>query len=209
LVADEEFGPISWLRTFLLIEVLIDRGAMVDARLEATKMIEAGRARQNPLQEGRARAALADLLCRCGDLGPAEDQAHAALPLLSTLPLDHLAATATLAAIRLARGGIGEALTAAEQVLSRYETLRAFGFKGAFARLIRAEALRAAGSAERARAAITDARDRLLANAAKIGDPAYQKTFLENGPENARTLALARAWLGEGEGEDARRAKTP
>jgi len=48
-------------------------------------------------------------------------------------------------------------------------------------------------------AAITVARDKLLKNADKIGDPAYRKSFLENVPENARTLALARAWVGERE----------
>jgi hypothetical protein len=50
----------------------------------------------------------------------------------------------------------------------------------------------------RARAAIAPARDRLLKNADKIVDPSYKKSFLENVPENARTLRLARAWLGEG-----------
>jgi hypothetical protein len=59
-----------------------------------------------------------------------------------------------------------------------------------------AEALHAAGQQERARAAIATARDRLLANAEKIGDPTYRKSFLENVPENARTVELAREWLG-------------
>jgi hypothetical protein len=33
--------------------------------------------------------------------------------------------------------------------------------------------------------------------AERIGDPAYRRSFLDEVPENARTLALARAWLGE------------
>jgi hypothetical protein len=37
----------------------------------------------------------------------------------------------------------------------------------------------------------------LLAIAERIGDPAYKHSFLHNVPENARTFALASAWLGE------------
>jgi len=31
----------------------------------------------------------------------------------------------------------------------------------------------------------------------KIPDPGYRASFLEHVPENARTLALAAAWLGD------------
>jgi len=64
-------------------------------------------------------------------------------------------------------------------------------------RLGYAEALDATGDHAAACAAITEARDRLLAQAARIDDPSRRKTFLENVPENARTLSLARQWLGE------------
>jgi hypothetical protein len=47
--------------------------------------------------------------------------------------------------------------------------------------------------------AIADARARLLAIADKIADPDYKPSFLERVPENARTLALADAWLNEQE----------
>jgi hypothetical protein len=68
--------------------------------------------------------------------------------------------------------------------------------RGVFLRLVRAEALHATGALDAARAAITDARARLLAIASPIGDPAYRTSFFAI-PENARTLALAREWLGE------------
>ena len=61
-------------------------------------------------------------------------------------------------------------------------------------RLIYAEALHATGELEEARVAIATARDRLLARAAKIGDEAWRRSFLECVPENSRTLELARAW---------------
>jgi hypothetical protein len=70
-------------------------------------------------------------------------------------------------------------------------------FRGAFVRLARAEALHASGALDAARHAIADARARLFAIADRIGDPAYRHSFLHNVPENARTLALARSWLGE------------
>jgi hypothetical protein len=70
-------------------------------------------------------------------------------------------------------------------------------FRGAFVRLAHAEALHATGAHDAARHAIAEARDRLLRIADRIAGPAYRKSFLENVPENARTLALARAWLAD------------
>jgi hypothetical protein len=70
-------------------------------------------------------------------------------------------------------------------------------FRGAFVRLARAEALHASGAHDAARRAITSAREYLHAIARRIDDPAYRQSFLERVPENARILALARAWLGE------------
>jgi hypothetical protein len=70
-------------------------------------------------------------------------------------------------------------------------------FRGAFVRLAHAEALHATGAHDAARRAIADARGRLLAIADRIGDPAHKHSFLHNVPENARTLTLARSWLGE------------
>lgn len=75
--------------------------------------------------------------------------------------------------------------------MARYEEMGAFGFKGSFARLIHAEALEAAGEHEASRAAMEEARARLLATAQKIGVPEIRRRFLEDVPEHARTLALA------------------
>jgi hypothetical protein len=50
---------------------------------------------------------------------------------------------------------------------------------------------------EAARDALAAARARLRSIADRIADPAYRRSFLEAVPENARTLALARSWLGE------------
>ncbi|MGZ3476681.1 MAG: hypothetical protein ACXWUG_22875, partial [Polyangiales bacterium] len=54
-----------------------------------------------------------------------------------------------------------------------------------------AEALRASGHAERAKAAIATAHERLLARAASIEDATLRARFLEVVPANADTIAFA------------------
>ena len=66
----------------------------------------------------------------------------------------------------------------------------------ALVRLAYAEALWAGGDREAARRAIEEARARLLARAARLGDEALRGRFLDRVEENARTLALSAAWLG-------------
>jgi hypothetical protein len=93
-------------------------------------------------------------------------------------------------------GRVAEALTTAEDAFVRYSAMRSCGFfRGGFALLTHAEVLEAAGDHAAACAAIRVARERLLTIANRIPDPAYKKSFLEEVPENARTLALASTWL--------------
>jgi hypothetical protein len=63
-------------------------------------------------------------------------------------------------------------------------------------RLAYAEALFEAGDRVGAREAIASAKERLTDRAARIQDPELRKSFLERVPENARTMALAREWIG-------------
>jgi hypothetical protein len=102
----------------------------------------------------------------------------------------------TLASVRLAQGRAEDALSLAEQAMREHKARGSFGLKGAVSRLVYAEALDAAGDRERAREALDPARERLLATAAKIDDPDLRRSFLENVPENARTLELAARWQG-------------
>jgi hypothetical protein len=82
--------------------------------------------------------------------------------------------------------------------MTRCQTMGGCGmFRGAFLRLTHAEALHASGALDAARHAIADARARLWVIADKIADPGYKASFLAGVPENARTLALATAWLGD------------
>ena len=65
---------------------------------------------------------------------------------------------------------------------------------GELARLVYAEALYATGDPA-AHTVIRDARARILTIASRIADPPRREGYLENIPENARTLRLAREWL--------------
>jgi hypothetical protein len=192
-VADTSLGTGSSRRRCMLSWLYADLGALAQARDLATQLAESGRAHHNRLEEGRGRWVLAEALRRDGDLDGADREVGVALAM--AVPLDRPGVLATLSALRLAQGRAGEALASAEDALARCETMGGCGmFRGAFLRLAHAEALHATGAHDAAARAITDARARLLAIADRITDPAYQASFLERVPENARTLALADAW---------------
>jgi hypothetical protein len=62
--------------------------------------------------------------------------------------------------------------------------------------LAHAEALAGVGRTSEAREAIARARLRLLERAARAPDPEARARFLGQVADNARTLALAEAWIG-------------
>jgi tetratricopeptide (TPR) repeat protein len=159
-------------------------------------MIEDGRTRRFAPLLGFGRSALAEVLLREGQAEAAEQEALAARAQLSTLPIYRAIPGATLAAIALARGQAGEAITAAEALLDGSESQ---ALRSAQLRLVHAEALRAEGRENEARRAIEEAREHLLSIAAIIMDSGYRQSFLENVPENARTIGYARRWREEGE----------
>jgi hypothetical protein len=102
-----------------------------------------------------------------------------------------------LALVLLAYGRYSDALAAAREAMGLLASIGKVEDGEALVRVVYAEALHTTGHHEAARAAIADARDRLLAAAARIDDSRYRESFLHNVPENARTLHLARVWLGE------------
>jgi hypothetical protein len=160
----------------------------------ASQLAGSGRARGNQPDEARGRWVLAEVLRRMGDLDAAEREIQTALAM--AMPLEHPGILATHAGLRLTQGRTAEALAAAEEAMARYTAMGGCGmFRGAFVRLAHTEALHATGAHDAAHGAIAQARDRLLAIAGKITDPGYRTSFLEQVPENTRTLALASAWL--------------
>lgn len=112
------------------------------------------------------------------------------------IPGQREATLATLAAVRLAQGRTVDALAAAQEAMGREEPPPMRRIHEPFIRRIYVEALAAAGDHEGARAALVVARARVLEIATRIGDPALQRTFLEDAHSNARSLALAEEWLG-------------
>jgi len=192
--ADVTLGVAGSLRRFHLAWLLADRGAFDDARVLATGLIEDGRAHHLPLEESRGRWALAEVLRRAGDHAAAARELEAALAMV--VPLERPGVLGTLSALHLARGRAADALAAAEEALARYRDMGGCGlFRGAFVRLAHAEALHATGAHGAARRAIAAARAHLFEIAGRVPDPALRRSFLEDVPENARTLALARAWV--------------
>jgi tetratricopeptide (TPR) repeat protein len=196
--ADGEFGLGSSIRPFTLAWMRAELGALDEARAAAEGLIQSGQARGLPLDEARGHWALAELLRRRGALDTAETEIQAALAVFAmACPLDHPGALATLAALRLAQGRLGEALAIAEDAMAKDQSMAACSqfCRGAFLRLVHAECLQATGNHNAAKAAIAKAKARLLTIADKIPDPEYRKSFLENVPENQKTLELAQKWL--------------
>lgn len=148
--------------------------------------------------QGASHCYLALIQLARGDHDAAEIEARMGSGLMAETHATHGFGLACLAQVLLTRGKSDEALGVATEAHRNLELAGQVEDGGQLIRLIYAEALRASGRDDEARAAIGRARDALLASAAPIKDPAARRSFLENVPENARTLELARAWLGEG-----------
>jgi hypothetical protein len=192
-----EMGVGTAYPFFCLADLESARGATDRAAMAATRLVELGKARGVSLDEGRGRWALARVLARAGDLEAAEREARAALALLGGVRLDQPGVLAELASIRLGRGDVEGALADAVQAASAIASQRAVAFfQQSNVRLVHAECLLAAGRADEAREAIAEARGRILAIAERIPERAARASFVEVVPENARTLALGRQWLG-------------
>jgi tetratricopeptide (TPR) repeat protein len=151
------------------------------------------------VHHGAARATLATILLLLGEETGPEREARAAVEASRGTTGAEASALVALAEVLLAERRTDEALEAARAALGllspgRDHAAGSSRFEGteARARLVHVEALAAAGDRAAARAALEEARDRLFARAAVIGDPALRTSFLEGVPENARTLDLAR-----------------
>ena len=166
-----------------------------EARAFAVEAVEAFRAQGHRRMEAGALIYLALMLSMSGDHEAAEREARAALAVDPPPPIG-AHALATLAEILLRRGDPAAALAAAREAIDLLDTLGALEEGEALVRLVYAEALHASTD-RRAASAILDARDHLLARAAKIRDPVLRRSFLERVSENARTVDRAREWAAE------------
>jgi hypothetical protein len=141
-----------------------------------------------------SRVGLARVLARGGDRVGAERELRAILPGSTRFPAMRFSVLGLLATLLVAEGRAADALAAAEEAVALLEERGSVEEDEALVRLAHAEALWALGRQPAAVATIDRARRHLLERAAKISGESLRASFLERVPENARTLALARAW---------------
>lgn len=194
---EDETAIVASLRSLFRVLALLDTGDVRTARTEAEHLVAVARSIGADADIARGRWALAEVYRRAGVLGLAEREARAALDLRGIAPLDEAAALAILAAARLADKRSTEAMLAIRDSAARYEALGAFGYRGAFMRIVQVEVLDATGHHGAARELLFDARDRLVRIAGTIPDLQLRQSYLRQVPENARTLDLAANWFGD------------
>jgi tetratricopeptide (TPR) repeat protein len=145
--------------------------------------------------QGFCHIYLSRLRLLAGDVDGAEREGLQALEVITDPPFQ-ATARAALARARLTRGDVDLAFPDAARAHELLEHLGSIEDGDESVRLVWAEALWAAGRHDEARAAIADARAKLLARAEKISERALRESYLTAVSENARTLELATAWLG-------------
>ncbi|WP_437736479.1 protein kinase domain-containing protein [Sorangium sp. So ce1335] len=206
-LADAERLGLPYLTAFAkenLGRTLFLLGDLGEARAQLDAALRVFAASGDRRMEGGTYVYLAEVSRLAGDLARAEEEARRGCELLADCAPLMPCALATLAQVLLTGGRPAEALEAARRADEHAAALvRSLGHleEGeAQLDLVRAEALEACGAREEACAAIEAGRGRLLKRAARIANPAWRASFLENVREHARILALARAWLGEPDG---------
>jgi tetratricopeptide (TPR) repeat protein len=186
-------GTIVPLALHNLGGVLHWLGRVDEARTVETEAVLAFERAKDPRLEGASRIYLSRILVTAGDLAGAASEARRTAEAPASPPPLRAGALAALAQALLLAGGVPEALAAASEA---HKTLAALGSIEDFEpliRLVHAETLFASGDHDAARAAIVDARGRILTRASRLGEPARAR-FLEAVPDNARCLSLAEAW---------------
>jgi tetratricopeptide (TPR) repeat protein len=175
--------------------VLARLGRTEEAARVLREAIEAFAAQGDKRMEGGARTYLAEILLAAGDSKAARAEALRAVELFASAPPPRPVALAVLARAERRAGDVARARARAEEAMQEVARVQ----EGeATIRLEYAEALHAAGDHAAAARAIAEARERLLARAARISDPAWRESFLTRVPEHARTLALAAQWVPNG-----------
>ncbi|MGO9836758.1 MAG: serine/threonine-protein kinase PknK [Polyangiaceae bacterium] len=152
--------------------------------------------RRDPMLAANVRAGIAQANAMTGDFDAAEAEAtivlqRAFIGTVRTLSL------ATLAIVALHRQQAAEALAFAERGLDAVPSGIRWLPAESVLHLARAEAFYALGRGHDAHAAMREARDYVLGVAATLDEPELRTSWLNNVDANARTLALAKEWIGE------------
>ena len=141
--------------------------------------------------ERMLREALAVVLVRARAWDEAERAIAALLELVAVFPTARVGALALRARVMLETGRAEPALASATEAMDLLTTLGSVAVSDAAARLVYAEAARACHGRDAAVEPFRRARERLLERAGRIPEP-WRTRFLQDVPENARTLVLAR-----------------
>ncbi|WP_437964093.1 protein kinase [Sorangium sp. So ce260] len=179
-----------------LAQVLAYRGQLAEARALAESSATSSRQAGLVRTELFARCYLAKIALAVGDSDVAEREARAAVALSQSAPTLGVHASAVLARALLGLGRTDEAMRAAAEASAQLAEFGTLEEGESLVRLTYAEALAASGRHAEAIAALASARAALLARAEKLSDPTWRERFLRDVPDNARTLELARQWLG-------------
>ena len=140
--------------------------------------------------EAAARVYLAEILSLRGELSEAQTQAQRAVVASPGSPSTRALALAVLAGILMRRGLPEEALPRAKEGIEILESLDGVEEGEALIHLVHVLALGATGHTAEARERLALAQARLRQRANRISDPLWRRSFLENVPENAQTMAL-------------------
>ncbi len=173
---------------------LTRRGELREARAVLERSLALHTSQGNRRNLGATHSYLSIAAWIAGDFALAEAEAREAVALLDVAPPKRAGAMAVLSRALLAQGRAGEALDAAREAMEQLGGLGSIDEGETLIRLMYAESLSAAGNRHAARAAILAARARLFERANRITDDHWRDSFLENIPDNARTLELAHAW---------------
>lgn len=166
------------------------RGDLARARDAERHAVEIFRAQEDRRLEGAAIAYLAEIELGAGNDDDAIALAEQSLALLREVaPLIVPYPAAVLARAWLRRDRACDAVELLEPIVMQLDTVGGAEAGDALVRVTHVEALLDLGETVRARQALTRARTRLLARADEIKKPELRRSFLENVPENARTLA--------------------
>jgi eukaryotic-like serine/threonine-protein kinase len=168
-------------------------GKLAEAHEHLRRAIDECRAVGNPRLEGWARAHLTAVHDLEGDRLASLAEAQLATELLNVSPGLKAWALATWSRALLANRRVDEAVEQARAAMTILDSLGGLLQGESLPPLALARALHASGDLEAARAAIADARTRLLRRADRLGNQDWRRSFLAL-PDNVQTLELHAAW---------------
>jgi len=150
-------------------------------------------AHKDPRLEGSSRVHLA--LARLAKGEPALAATEAQRVIQGGVPTVEVGARAALARAHLARGDLREALDEANRAATALERIGSVEEFEIVARLTLAEAMEANGDREGALAALSRARERVIARRDKVRDATFRASVISGIPEHARVFQLWHAYM--------------